>query len=84
MTRSEPMRGSANLEELTAYWRMPSKWAARDLFAKLGVRSLAGKYLHEQFDIWVDLATYGRWSLTNQHFTTGKTLGSYRNVTKKI
>jgi hypothetical protein len=44
MTNSEPTPGSASLEELKAYWRMPSKRAARDLAVKLGVRRIAGEY----------------------------------------
>ena len=42
------------------------------------------KHLQEELDIWIDLATRGRWSPTNQSFTKGKTSGSYRNATKKI
>ncbi len=44
MTSSKQTPGSASLTELTAYWRMPSERATRDLALKLGVRRIAGQY----------------------------------------
>ncbi len=44
MTSSKRTPGSASLEELRAYWRMPSDRATRELAAKLGVRKINGRY----------------------------------------
>ena len=44
MTSSKQTPESASLTELTAYWRMPSERATRDLALKLGVRKIAGRY----------------------------------------
>lgn len=50
MTAQDKDPGSATLKELTAYWRMPSERAARELARALSVRRVRGKY--PWFAIW--------------------------------
>lgn len=47
-------------------------------------RFILPKYLQEELDIWIDVATRGLWSPTNQRFTAEKTKSSYRNAIKKV
>ena len=50
MTAQDKEPGAATLEELTAYWRMPSLRSARELAQRLGLRCVRGKY--PWFAIW--------------------------------
>ncbi|MFB9148963.1 hypothetical protein [Roseovarius ramblicola] len=81
MTAQVTDPGSATLEELTAYWRMPSKRATRELARKLGLRRVRGNY--PWFAIWqierLALPSRRRWEeLKRPHLTTadlGELLG---------
>ena len=50
MTTDQQGPGSASLEELRIYWRMPSRRATRELATRLGVRRIRGRY--PWFAIW--------------------------------
>lgn len=73
MTSTETGPGSATLDQLQIYWRMPSGRATRELARSLGVRRVAGAY--PWFAIWaaegLAVPNKKRWQeLKQSHCTT--------------